>query len=799
MLMAAILQDFRYALRMLAKNPGFTLVAVLTLALGIGANAAIFSLVNAIMLRPPPFREPSRLMYLSERSSQLEGMSISYPNLLDWQKQTVAFESIAGFRNQGYNLSGGETPERVTGFSVSANFFATLGIAPLRGRVFSSDEDRAGAERVVVISEGLWHRRFGGDPAILDRTIQLDAQSHAVIGVMPASFQFPREVELWTPLGVGATKSWQNRGNHPGIWAIGRLKPGVTPEQARADLDTITTRLAREYPDANAGNSATVITLRERMVREPRPALLMLLGAVAFVLLIACANLANLLMARSAARAKEIAIRSALGAARGRIIRQLLCESLLLSGLGAAAGLVLAFWGVGLLRQMIPSELQESIIIDIDKVVLMFTGVVAVLTGLGFGLFPALQSSKPDLNEVLKEGARGAGEGRKSHRIRHALVVSEVALAMVLLVGASLLIRSFDRLQNVSPGLEPDDVVTASLSLPVIKYPEKRDQFAFYERLLDRVKALPGIQSAAVTRPLLGGSQIGYQVEGEPPPQPGRGRVCDYGVVSHEYFKVMGIRILRGQVFREADDGKAPRVAVVDETFARKHWKNDDPIGKRITTGNTNQWMTVIGVVAHVKSYGVDNDSRHQLYVPFAQHPGASMTLVVKAANATIAGSIRTAVQDIDPDQPLTTFRSMEQILGESIAPRRIAMLLLSVFSGLALALAGVGIYGVMAYSASQRTREIGVRMALGARPADVLALILRQSGRLVLLGVGVGLVAAFALTRLMTTLVFEVKTTDPITYAIVPPLLLAVALLASYLPARRASKVDPMEALRYE
>jgi putative ABC transport system permease protein len=794
------MNDLKFAFRQLLKNPGFTAVAALTLALGIGANTAIFSLVNAIMLRPPPFPEPGRLIYLSERLPHLEGMSIAYPNLVDWQKQTVAFENIAGFRSEGYNLTGGEAPERVTGLSVSANFFATLGVAPLQGRVFGPDEDRAGAARVAVISQGLWERRFGRDPHMLGRSIELDAESHTVIGIMPAAFQFPREVELWTPLAVlGEMPSWQNRGNHPGIYAIARLKPGVTVQQARVDMDTITTRLGREYPDTNARSGATVMTLRERMVREPRPALLMLLGAVSFVLLIACANLANLLMARSAARAKEMAIRSALGAAQGRIIRQLLCESVVLSLLGAVVGLVLAFWGVGLLRQMIPAELQESIQIHIDGVVLVFTAALAVLTGLGFGLVPALQSSKPDLNETLKEGARGAGEGRKPHRIRQTLVVSEVALAMVLLVGASLLIRSFDRAQNVSPGFDPTGVLTTYVSLPVVKYPERRDQLTLFERLLEQIKLLPGVQSAAVTHALLGGSQTTYLVEGEPPHEPGRSPIADFATVSSDYFKVMGIWVLRGRPFTPADNGKALRVVVIDEKFARKYWKDADPVGKRISTGDTNKWLTIVGVVAHVKNYGVDSHSREEIYLPVAQHPTASLTLVVKAGNASVAAAIRAAVREIDPDQPLTTFRSMEQILGDSIAPRRIAMLLLSVFSGLALTLAGVGIYGVIAYSASQRTREIGVRMALGARPADVLALILRQSGLLVLAGVVLGLAAALALTRLMETLVFDVKPSDPMTYVLTPLVLLSVAFLASYLPARRAARVDPMEALRYE
>jgi len=797
------IQDIRFGLRMLWKNPGFAIVAVLTLALGIGANTAIFSLVNAVMLRPPPFPEHRRLVFLSEKSRHMDDMSISYPNLLDWQKQNQVFEGIAGFRGQTFHITGKERPERVEGYSVSATFFSVLRVTPLHGRVFGPDEDKPGAPLVVVLSEGLWQRRFGSDLSILNKPILLDGESFTVVGIMPRSFQFPRTVEFWTPLGLNyAQEAWKARANHPGIYGLARLKAGTSLEQANAEMQTIASRLAQEYPDTNTGTGVTLMSLRERMVRQARPALILLLGSVLFVLLIACANLANLLLARSAARQKEFAIRVAVGAARSRIVRQLLSESLVLALLGGLFGLVAAAWGIRILNQIIPAEVREAILINLDAKVLVFTFWIAILSGVAFGLIPALQASRPNLSNSLKEGGPGAGEGRTRHRLRHTLVVSEISLALVLLIGACLLIRSFGRTQAISPGIDTENVVAMSFSLPKYRYPEPQQKQNFFNELLQRTSRLPGVKGASLTTTTLGGWQMGYHVAGQPQPPRGQGDLCDYNAVSPDHFKVMGISLLRGRVFSDADNEHAQRVAIIDEKLANKFWRNSDPLGHKIEIGgDTNESAIIVGVVGHVKNYGVDQASREEIYLPAGQHVQPSMHLVIKTTTpmAELAGTMRGVVQAIDPDMPVTALRTMDSILGENIAPRRITMLLLTVFSGLAVTLAVVGIYGIMAYSISQRTREIGVRMALGARAQDVLKLMLKQGSRLIIIGIGVGSIAGFGLTQFMGRLLFEVKATDPITYLSMPLLLAAVALLACYLPARRAAKVDPIVALRHE
>jgi putative ABC transport system permease protein len=796
-----VLQDVHFGLRMLRKQPGFTTVAVLTLALGIGANTAIFSLVNAVMLRPPPFPEHRRLVFLSEKSRHMDDMSISYPNLQDWQQQNQVFEGLAGFREQGFNLTGKDRPERVEGYGVSSSFFSVLRVAPLHGRVFGPDGDKPGAGKVAVLSEGLWQRRFGSNLDILNQPLTLNGESYTVIGIMPRAFQFPRTVELWTPLGLNyAQKAWQQRGNHPGIYSIARLKTGVSLEQANAEMQTIAARLAQQYPDTNTGTGVTIMSLRERMVRQARPALLLLLGSVLFVLLIACANLANLLLARGAARQKEFAIRAALGAAKPRIVRQLLSESLLLALLGGALGLLAASWGIELLNQMIPAEIREAILINLDGKVLAFTLGIAVLSGLAFGLVPAWQAARPDLTESLKEGGPGGGEGRSRHRFRKALVVSEISLALVLLIGAGLLIRSFGRVQAVSPGIETENVVTTYFALPFYKYRQPQQVQFFFDELVRRTARLPGVRAASVTTTPLGGWQTGYDVQGQPQPLPGQGNLCDIATVSPDHFKTMGIRLVRGRVFSEADNESAQKVAIIDETLANKFWASSDPLGHQLQTeGNTNELFTIVGVVGHVKNYGVDAASREEIYLPVLQNPRGAMHLMIKTERPMpdLAETLRGVVRELDPDQPMASLRTMESILGEHVAPRRITMLLLSVFSALAVALAIVGIYGVMAYSISQRTREIGVRMALGARSHDVLKLMLKQGGWLILWGVVLGSVVGLGLTRFMGRLLFEIQPTDPMTYVAMPLLLAAVALLACYLPARRASKVDPMVALR--
>ncbi|HTL59927.1 MAG TPA: ABC transporter permease [Candidatus Limnocylindrales bacterium] len=797
------MNDLKFAWRQLCKNPGFSTVAILTLALGIGANTAIFSVINAVLLRPPPFQEPKRLVFVSEKSKDMDDMSVAYPNFLDWQRQQESFSSLAAFRTEEWNLTGTSHPERVVGLQVSAGFFPTLGVQPLGGRVFTAGEDKVGGERVVVLSEGLWRRRFGADPAVLERPVSLNGQSYIVVGILPAAFQFPRRVELWTPLGYKAEWTDQ-RGWHPGMYVIGRLKSGVDIPAARSDLELIAARLAKEYPNTNDGNGVTLMALQERLAGPSvRTALVMLLGAVLLVLLIACTNVTNLLLARAAQRRKEIAVRLALGAGRWRLLRQVLLESLLLAGAGGLAGLLLAFWGTALLTNLLPGKVREFVTLNIDRTVLLFSFITAVATGLLFGLAPAWLLANGDSADALKEGARGDSSAIGRTWGRRALIVGEVAFALMLLVAAGLLLRSFSRLQAVPVGLDPADVLTMDLSLPVYKYPDDPARARFYRRAAEAVSALPGVKSAAFIAPLplgFGGWQSGIRIEGEPPAKPGQARLSDFALVTPDYFKTMGVTILKGRAFTDADDGKH-RVCIVDETFDRKHFKGD-ALGKRLANGGDGtNWMTIVGVARHVKNYGAGEDSRIETYEPVAQNAGGSMTLVIKteAPPLTLSEPARKAILSVDSDQPVADILTMEQVLARNVAERRLAMLLLSLFAALALMLAVVGLYGVMAYNVANRTREIGIRMALGAQVADVLGLVLRQGGSLVLLGVVFGLAGALAVTQLMARLLFQVKTTDLATYLTTPLLLGLAGLLACWLPARRAAKVDPTEALRCE
>jgi len=795
------MNDLKFALRQLLKNPGFSAVAVLTLALGIGANTAIFSVINAVVLRPPPFKEPERLVFVSEKSKDMDNMSVAYPNFLDWQRQQESFSSFAAFRTEEWNLTGDGHPERITGLQVSAGFFPTLGVQPLRGRVFTADEDKVGGERVVVLSEGIWRRRFGGDPGVLNRTVALNGEPYTVVGILPAAFQFPRRVELWTPVGHKA--AWtEQRGWHPGMYVIGRLKPGVKLASARSGLEAVAARLAKEYPESNAGNSVTAMVLQERLAGPSvRTALATLLGAVMLVLLIACTNVTNLLLARATQRRKEIAVRLALGAGRWVLLRQLLVESLLLAGAGGIAGLLLAFWGMEVLTNLLPAQIGELVTLNIDRTVLLFSFVVAVATGLLFGLAPAWQLANGNSAEALKEGGRSEAAGVGRSLGRRLLIVGEVAFALVLLVAAGLLLRSFSRLQAVPVGLDPQNVLTMELSLPPYKYPEEAKQAAFYRQAIEAVRVLPGVKSAAFIAPLplgFGGWQSGVHIEGEPPPKPGQGVLSDFAVVTSDYFKTLGVTILKGRVFTEADDGRN-RVCVVDETFERKHL-DGNALGKRIEQGDSGtNWMTIVGVARHVKNYGAGEDSRIETYVPVAQNGANGMTLVIKTAvpPLTLAEPARKAVLSVDSDQPVADILTMEQILARNAAERRLAVLLLSLFAALALVLAAVGLYGVMAFNVANRTREIGIRMALGAQAGDVLGLVMRQGGKLVGLGVVFGLGGAFGATQLMKTLLFHIQPTDLATYLAAPLLLGFVSLLACWLPARRAARVDPMEALR--
>lgn len=797
------MNDLRFAFRQLLKSPGFTVVVVLTLALGIGANTAIFSVINAVLLRPPPYEDPERLVFLSETSQSSGDLSIAYPNFLDWQSQQEGFSSLAAFREDGWNLTGSGQPERVNGLQVTANFFSTLGVPPLCGRVFTAEEDKVGGEKVAVMSEGLWRRRFGSNPAALNQPITLNGESFVVVGVMPASFQFPRKIELWTPLGPQA--SWMNhRWLRPGIYAIGRLNPGVDMAAARTRLEVVAARLAKDFPNSNSGHGVKLMPLHERVAGPNlRSALNLLWGAVLLVLLIACANVTNLLLARASQRRKEMAVRLAIGAGRWRLFRHLMTESLLLAALGGLAGLLSAYWSLDLLRGLLPAEINEVIVLGIDQTVLYFSLVVAMAAGILFGFAPAWRLSSHNLNEALKEGGRPETGGMGRSWGQGGLIVGEVALASMLLVGAGLLLRSFSRLQAVPMGLDPHHVLTLEISLPHYKYSETRRQSAFHQQTLEAVRLLPGVISAGFVAPLpvgIGGWQSDIRVENAPPRPAGQNApLSDFATVTPDYFKSMGVTLVKGRSFTEADDGRIP-VCMVDETFERIHF-GGAALGKRMQLGGGTNWMTVVGVVKHVKNYGAGKDSRIETYLPAAQEGMRWSTLAVKThvPPLSLAEPVRQAIQSVDPDQPVARVMTMEQILARNVADRRLSVVLLSLFAVLALGLAAVGLYGVMAFYVANRTREIGIRMAMGAQLKDVLRLVLSQGGRLVALGLILGIGGAFLIMRLLASLLFQTRATDFGTYLAVPLLLSLVALGACWLPARRAARVNPLEALRRE
>ncbi|HEX8144506.1 MAG TPA: ABC transporter permease [Pyrinomonadaceae bacterium] len=812
--MGTIWQDLRYGFRMLRKSPGFTVVTILALALGIGANTAIFSVVNAVLLRTLPFPTAERLVFISEWSQQVPNMSVSYPNFTDWREQNRVFEQLAAFRGAGLILTGVGEPERVDGREVSASFFSVLGTNPAIGRNFTSAEDQPGANRTAIISYGFWQRRFGANPSIVGQPMMLNNESYEIIGVLPQTFEWQAPVDVFVPIGLQADKM-QDRDNHPGIYVVGLLKPGATLEQARAEMESISDRLAQQYPKSNEGNSVRLALLQDFATREIRPALIVLLAAVGFVLLIACANVANLLLARSASRSKEIAIRTALGAGRWRLIRQLLTESVMMSLLGGIIGLLLAMWGIGALLRVIPDDVPRLLVanIGLDARVLVFTLAISVLTGLLFGLAPALQVSKTNLNESLKEGGRGATAGASRQRVRNTLVISEVALSLLLLVGAGLLIKSFLNLSRSDVGFDPNNVLTMRISLPEARYKENAQTVNFYERLMQRVQTLPGVEKAGLTRglPMNGGIESGITVEGQEVANTKDTVVAVNLTVTPDYFRAMNIPLVRGRYFTDQDKTGSPPVVLVDEMLAARFFPTEDPIGKRLKLGGMESpfpFMQIVGVVKHVKHYGPDEEGRVEIYRPYFQLPqipdaqyGRSMVLAVRTTTdpASMTTALRNAVREIDKDQPVSNVQMMSQVVAASIAPQKFAMWLLGLFAAAALLLAAIGIYGVMAYSVTQRTHEIGVRMALGAQARDVLRMVVGQGMKLALIGVGAGLVGAFLVMRLMSRLLYGVTATDPLTFAVVSVLLAAVALLACYIPARRATKVDPMIALRYE
>jgi putative ABC transport system permease protein len=807
--METIIQDVRFGLRMLTKNPGFTVVAVIALALGIGANSAIFSVVNTVLLRPLPYKDPERLVMVFEDDSR-HGYPRDTPapaNYIDWRDQNKVFEGMAAIAELSFNLTGVGEPERLDGRRVSASLFPILGVEPQLGRRFTPEEDQPGENHVVILSHALWQRRFGSDAGVIGKTITMNGYSFAVVGVMPPSFQFPsRDDQFWIPIAFTQAEAGR-RGSHF-LQVVARMKPGVTLGQAQAEMSAIATRLQQQYPADNVDLGAVVVPLHEQLVGNIKTALLVLLGAVGFVLLVACANVANLLLARAAGRQKEIATRVALGASRLRLIRQFLTESVLLAAIGGATGLLLSVWGVRLLKAFIPPNISQAKEITVDVKVLVFTLLISLLTGLVFGLAPATQATNINLNETLKEGGRDSAAGSRGNRIRGVLVVSEVALSLILLIGAGLLINSFLRLRRVDPGFHTDNLLTMSVTLPAQKYPDRARRSAFYAEMISRVEALPGVRSAAVTSqiPLIKQGDTGsITIEGRPAPQPGQQFMAAIRIVSPHYFPTMGIQLLRGRLFGDQDRADSPAVAVISDAMARRFWPGEDPTGKRICPGKPEtpeDWVTIVGVVNDVRQFGLDADLKPQMYLTYQQSGYFSPRHLVVGTNVepnSLASAVRGAVWGIDKDQPVSNISTMEEVLAESIGRQRFSTLLLGVFGVLALVLAAVGIYGVMSYSVAQRTHEIGIRMALGAQTRDVLKLAVGQGLKLIMIGVGVGLAASAVLTRVMSSLLFGVSSTDPATFVVISLVLVSAGVLASYIPARRATKVDPMIALRYE
>ena len=804
--MQALWQDLRYGARMLLKKPGFTLIATLTLELGIGANTAIFSVVNAVLLRPLPYPEHERLMQIFLHNPETPSGRGGYGNA-DFQalrERNRSFEKIAAISSgNNFSLTGSGAPEQVIGAVVTAEFFDALGIRPQRGRTFLAGDDKPGSPRTVVVSHGFWEKRLSSNPSAVGQTVTLNDESFTVIGVTPPDFRFTAfgPAELWTALRLDPPRA------RPPYFlrVIGRLKPGVSAEQAQAEVSAICDQVQQQYPNSRS-KVARVESFKRAIVGDAQLSLFVLLGAVFFVLLISSVNVANLLLARATEREREIAVRSALGASRLRLIRQALTESVLLALIGGTLGWLLAQWGVDLIVALSPEDLPRFDEISVDGRVLGFTLLVTCFSGLVFGLAPALQSSQVDLNMTLKEGGRSGAEGFRRRRLRELFIVSEFALALLLLVGAGLMIRSFLRLQRVNPGFDPDRALAAQIILPQSRYREAAKVGAFQQQLLQRVRALPGVQAASVSMSLppdLLMMRNPFAVEGQTP-APGQSQpTAEQLLVSPDYFRTLGIRRHAGRDFTDADNSAAPFVVIINEALARQYFPHQDPVGKRLQTGDYSprgQWLTIVGVVADVKYSGLREDIQPALYTPFLQNLWwRSMYLAVKAGGdpLSLINSVRNEVWAVDRDLPVTQIKTMDQLMSESVAEPRVYTTLLGIFGAVALLLAAIGIYGVMAYAVTQRTREIGVRLALGAQTGAVLRLVISGGMKLALLGTAIGLLAAFALTRLMSKLLFGVSATDPVTFALIALLLVWVALLACWIPAQRATKVDPMIALR--
>ncbi len=799
--MDTLFRDIRHGIRSLLKRPGFTLIALIALALGIGANTAIFSLVNAVLLRPLPFSEPDRLVWMwGNIRNGGNRASVSPLDYLDYRGQNKTFSEFAAMFSVplAVNLTGSGEPERLVAAGVTGNYFQALGVQPALGRSFVLQNEKPGSDQVAVLSYSLWQKRFGGDTSIVNKTITLDGKVCEVLGVMPKDFSFPQATELWVPLNFDVSPHMKQRKAHF-LRPIGRLKPGVTIAQAQADTDAIAQQLAAQYPETDTGWNLRVVSLREQLVGNTRPTLLILFGAVGFVLLIACANVANLLLVRAASRHKEVALRTALGASSFHIVRQMITESVMLALFGGALGTLLALWGVDVLATLSDSSLPSTALVRIDLTVLGFTLLLSIVTGVLFGLAPALRTVKLNLVDSLKEGGRGSGEGIQRNRIRSALVVFESAIAVVLLIGAGLLIRSLIRLQNTDPGFDPHNVLTMRVDLPQQKYPKPDNAVNFFRQLEARVGGLPGVENVGMITelPLSGQpNDMPFIVEGRSKEQ-----IFDFDFrrINQQYFQSLRIPLKRGRNFTEQEVSQSSKVLIVSELLASEVFPNEDPLGKRVVMWMGNQVFEIVGIVGDLRHRSMENQPAPIMYLPTLENGGTNLVIRTQTNPLALAAAVRKEVQAIDPDQPVAAVKTMEDWISSAVSTQRYRTGLLALFAAVALLLASTGIYGVMSFSVTQRTHEIGVRMALGARQRDVLSLVIRQGMALVIIGVGIGLLGAFAVTRVLTNLLFEVTAKDPVTFGVVGLFLTLVAFVACYVPARRATKVDPLVALRYE
>ena len=810
--MDSIIKDIRYGVRGLLKHPGFTGLIVITLALGIGASTAIFSVVDSVLLRRLPYTTASRIVAIQELNPAGKRVQVTSANFLDWRAQNSVFENLAAIKQTTSNLALSDSAERIELAQTNANFFDVFGIIPRYGRLFIPQDEQAGHEPVVVVSHALWQRRFGSDPSLVGKPITLDGKNFTVVGVAPSGFQYPDKTEIWVPPLKLVPELWPNQDvtqtrGMGYLAAVATMKPGVTLPQAVAEMETITTRLRQQYPNTNNRRFNRVVSLQEHLVGDTNKLLWLLLGAVTFVLLIGCANVANLLLASGASRHKEMAIRSALGASRARVVRQLFTESTVLALTGGLVGLLIAYWGVAGITKLLPGNFPRLNEINLNLRVLGFTFAASVLTGILFGLVPALQISRPDVQEAIRETGRGVSGNRRQNRFRQALIVFEVALSVVLLVGAGLLFRSFLRLQSVNTGFVSEHVWTAKLTPSGPSYKKQADFDKFYSQVLQKVSVVPGVQDAGVinTLPLDKGPTAGFRIDGRPITTPDKWPSANYRAVSPNYFRAMGIPVLQGRAYTDRDNEKSPRVMIVNQKLADEEFSGENPIGKRITFGGTDNnqpvWFEIVGVVADVRSLELREEPTAEVYFASLQDYWPSMSLVVRsnAEMANLSASVRQIVNEVDKSVPVSNVQMMDHVVSASITQPRFNLFLLGLFSTVAMLLSAAGIYGITAYTVTQRTHELGIRIALGAQVGDVLKMILGQGMAVIGVGLVIGLAAAFALVRLLRSFLFGVGEKDPFTFVAITVLLLFVALLACYIPARRATKVDPLVALRYE